>query len=337
MQKLLSVILVTLTLAAAFAAPPGYHVVATLPVGGEGGWDYLTVDSAGQRLYISRGSHVMVVDLTTNKPVGDIPNTLGVHGIAVAPELNRGFTSNGRASTSTIFDLQTLQVLGTVNTGKGPDCILYDPATKRVFTFNGGSKDVTAFNAATGEVVATIALDARPEFAATDGQGKIYVNLEDTSQIAEIDAAAGTILRRIPLAPAQGPSGLAIDAKNHRLFAVCGNKMMAIVDIPTGQVSTVRIGSRPDAAAFDPGMDLAFSSNGEGTLTVVVETDPGKFAVAETVPTQLGARTMALDPKTHLIYLVTAQFGPTPAATPETPRPRPPIIKDSFVILVVGK
>ena len=337
MKKLIPISLLILSLSAVLAAPPGFHVLSTLPLGGEGGWDYLSVDSANGRLYLSRGTHVMVVDVATNKVVGDIPNTPGVHGIAIAPDLGRGFTSNGRAGTSTIFDLATLKVLGTVTTGKNPDCIIYDPASKRVFTFNGGSQDATAFNAATGEVVATIPLGSKPEFAASDGAGKVYVNMEETSQVDEIDAAAGTVLRQIPLAPASGPSGLAIDAKNHRLFAVCHNKLMAIVDIPTGQVSTVPIGSGPDAAAYDPELDLAFSSNGEGTITVVEETAPGKFAVAETVPTQPRARTMALDPKTHLLYLVTAQFGPAPAATADNPRPRPAIVAGSFTLLVVGK
>jgi YVTN family beta-propeller protein len=349
MKKLFSLCLLTLTLSiAAFAAPPGYHVLKSLPLGGEGGWDYLTVNAG--RLYLSRGTHVMVVNVATESPgtpfsefdwatsivVGDIPDTPGVHGIAVAPELNRGFTSNGRANTSTIFNLQTLQVLGQVKTGSGPDCILYDPATQRVFTFNGESQDVTVFAAATGQVVATIPLGARPEFAATDGHGQVYVNLESTSQIAEIDAAAATVTRRIPLAPAEHPTGLAIDPAHHRLFSVCGSGVMAIVDIPTGQVTTVPIGARADAAAYDPGTGLSFSSNGDGTLTVVEETAPGKFAVVETVPTQLGARTMALAPQTHLIYLATAQFGPPPAPTADRPHPWPTPVKGSFVILVVG-
>ena len=296
-------------------------------------------------MYISRSSHVMVVDLDTEKVVGDIPGTSGVHGIAIAPELNRGFTSNGGASTSTIFDLKTLKVINEVKTGTNPDCIIYDPASKRVFTFNGRSNDATAFDAATGEVVGTIPLGGRPEYAAADGKGKIYANIESTSEVVEIDSAKLVVTKRFPLAPGEEPSGLAVDAAHHLVFSGCHNKMMTVLDVAAGKViATVPIGSGVDANGFDPGTGLAFSSNGDGTLTVARRAgQPGKFE-ADNVKTQQGARTMALDLKTHNVYLATAQFEAPPAAAPgaapekgEKGRGRPTMVKDSFMVLVVGK
>jgi len=322
----------------AYAADPGYHVIKKLQLGGEGRWDLLTVDSAARRLYISRSTHVMVVDLDTDKLAGDIPDTPGVHGIAVAAELNRGFTSNGKANTATIFDLKTLKVLGHVKTGKNPDDILYDPVSRRVFAFNGRSNDATVFDAASGEVAGTIALGGRPEFAKADGKGKIYANIEDTSEVVEIDSRKLAVTRRFSLKPGEEPSGMGLDAEHHRVFSGCHNKLMTILDTEAGKViASVPIGEGVDGNGFDSETGLAFSSNGDGTLTVVRESAPGKFEVAETVATQRGSRTMAIDPKTHKIYVPAAQFGPTPAPTSENPRPRPTIIKDSFVILVVGK
>jgi DNA-binding beta-propeller fold protein YncE len=322
----------------ASAADPGHHVIKKLELGGEGGWDYLTVDNAARRLYISRSTHVMVVDLETDKLVGDIPDTPGVHGIAVAPELNRGFISCGRANSATIFDLKTLQVLGQVKTGTNPDAILYDPASKRVFAFNGRSHDATVFDAASGKIDSTLALGGKPEFSRADGKGKVYVNIEDMSEVVEIDSRKLAVTRRFSLAPGEEPSGMGFDIEHHRIFSGCGNKLMTVLDTETGKViATVPIGEGVDGSGFDLETGLAFSSNGEGTVTVVKESSPGKFEVAETVTTQRSARTMTIDPKTHNLYLPAAQFGPAPAPTPETPRPRPPIIKDSFVILVVGK
>jgi len=321
-----------------YAAEPGYHVIKKIQLGGEGGWDYITVDSAARRLYVSRGNHVMVVDLETDKLVGDIPDTQGVHGIAIADEFSRGFTSDGRANTSTIFDLKTLKVLGQVKTGTNPDAILYDPASKRVFTFNGRSNDATAFDAASGEIAGTIALGGKPEFSQTDGKGKIYVNIENTSEILEIDSQKLAVTKRFPLEPGEEPSGMGLDAEHHRVFSGCHNKLMAILDVEAGKViSTVPIGQGVDGNGYDSEMKLAFSSNGDGTLTVVRESSPGNFEVAETVATQRGARTMAIDPKTHNIYLPTAQFAPPTTSAPEGPRQRPPMVKDSFMILVVGK
>jgi DNA-binding beta-propeller fold protein YncE len=229
--------------AAAYAANPNYHVIKKLPLGGEGGWDYLTVDSGARRLYISRGTHVMVVDIDKDKVAGDIPDTLGVHGIALAPELNRGFTSNGRSNTATIFDLKTLKILGQVKTGANPDCILYDPATKRVFTFNGRSNDATVFGAATGEVAATIALGGKPEFATADGKGRVFVNIEDTSEVVEIDSRKLAVAKRSSLKPCEEPSGMGLDAKHHLVFSGCHNKVMTVLDADAGKViATIPIG-----------------------------------------------------------------------------------------------
>ncbi|HEY1206620.1 MAG: YncE family protein [Bryobacteraceae bacterium] len=323
--------------AIASAAGPGYRVIDKLQLGGEGGWDYLTADGAARRLYVSRGSHVMVVDLETGKLAGDIPSTLGVHGIALAPELGRGFTSNGRTDNVTIFSLDTLKPIGEVKTGKNPDCILYDPASGRVFTFNGRSGDATAFNAATGVVDGTIPLGGKPEFARSDEAGRIYVNIEDKSELVEIDSRKLTVLRRFPLAPCDGPSGLALDAEHHHAFSGCHNKIMTVLDTVSGRViASVPIGAGVDANGFDAATGLAFSSNGDGTLTVARESSPGKFEVAETVATERGARTMAIDPKTHRIYLPTARFGPPAEPTQDQPHPRPTLIPDTFTIVVVG-
>jgi len=320
------------------AADPGYHVIKTYKLGGEGGWDYLNLDSSSRRLYISRATHVIVIDADSGKPVGDIPDTPGVHGIALAPELGRGFVSNGREGTVTIFDIETLKLIAKVKVGDNPDAILYDPATKRVFTFNGKSQDSTAIDAAKGTVLGTIKLEGKPEFAASDGKGEIFVNIEDKSQVDAIDANKLEVKSRWPLAPCQEPSGLSMDRKNRRLFAGCDNKMMAVVDADSGKViATPAIGDGVDATAFDEGTGLAFASCGEGVLTVVREESPSKFSVAENVKTQQGARTLALDAKTHQVFVVTANFGPPPAPTPENPHPRRTVLPDSFVALVVGK
>ncbi len=321
-----------------YAAEPGYHLIKKLHLGGEGGWDYLTVDSTARRLYISRSTHVMVVDIDTDKVVGDIADTPGVHGIAIAPELNRGFTSNGRANTATIFDLKTLKVLGLVKTGENPDAILYDPASKRVFTFNGRSKDATVFNAASGEVADTIAIGGKPEFAAADGKGKVYVNVEDTNEVLEIDSRKLSPTKRYSLKPGEEPTGMGLDAEHHRVYSGCHNKFMTILDTQTGKViATVPIGEGVDGNGFDPETGLAFSANGDGTLTVVRESSSGGFEVAETVTTQVKSRTMAIDPQTHNIYLPAAQFSPQPASATGGSRPRPTMIKDSFAVLVLGK
>jgi YVTN family beta-propeller protein len=319
--------------------PSGYHLLKKITLGGEGGWDYITFDSPTRRLFISRQSKVIVLDVDSEKVVGEIPNTEGVHGIALAPEFGRGFTSNGRANTVTIFDLKTLAVIGSVQAGTNPDAIVYDPASKRVFAMNGRSSNSTAIDAATGKVVATIPLSGKPEFAVADGAGHVYVNIEDKSEMWQIDSQKLAAITHWPLAPCKEPSGLAIDVEHHRLFSGCDNKMMAVVDADSGKViATPPIGEGVDADAFDPGTGFAFASNGQSaTLTVVHEDSPDKFSVVENVPTQKGTRTMALDPKTHEVYLVTADFGPRPAPTAETPHPRPTILPNSFVILIYGR
>jgi DNA-binding beta-propeller fold protein YncE len=321
-----------------FAADPGLHVTKTYKIGGEGFWDYLNVDAETHRLFISHGTHVVVMDTETGKIVGDIPDTPGVHGVALAPELNRGFSSNGREGSVSIFDLETLKPLGKVSdVGENPDAILYDPATKRVFTFNGHSHDATAIDAASGKVVGKIPLEGKPEFAVSTGGGEAFVNIEDKSELLAFDPKELKIKARWPLAPCEEPSGLAMDVANRRLFVGCHNKMMAVVNADTGKViATPAIGEGVDADRFDPKTQFAFASCGDGTLTVVHEDSPDKFSLVQTVATERGARTMALDQKTHEIYLVTAKFGPPPAPTAERPHPRPTVLPDSFMVLVVG-
>jgi len=337
---LVAVLSVSLAAGTLAAAGPGYHKVTTYKVGGEGGWDYLTADASARRLYISRGTHVIVLDLDSGKNVGDIPDTPGVHGIALAPELGKGFTSNGREGTVTVFDLKTLAPIGDkIKAGENPDAILYDPATKRVFTFNGRSQDSTAIDATTGKVLGTIKLDGKPEFAASDAKGMIFANIEDKSELVAIDPNKLEVKSKWPLAPCTEPSGLSIDRKNHRLFVGCDNKMMAVVDADSGKVlATPAIGEGVDATAFDEGTGLAFASCGQdAVLTVVKQDSPDKYSVAENVTTKKGARTLALDTKTHNVYVVTADFGPRPAPTADNLHPRPAILPDSFVVLVVGK
>jgi DNA-binding beta-propeller fold protein YncE len=327
-----------LAAAALAAAGPGYKVVNTYKVGGDGGWDYLTADAAARRLYISRATHVIVLDLDSGKSVGDITDTPGVHGIALAPELGRGFISNGREGTVSVFDLKTLATSSKIKVGDNPDAILYDPATKRVFTFNGRSQDSTAIDATNGTVLGTIKLDGKPEFSASDGKGGVFVNIEDKSELVAINPKTLEVKSKWPLAPCESPSGLSMDKKNRRLFVGCDNKMMAVVDADSGKVlATPAIGEGVDATAFDDGTGLAFASCGEGVLSVIHEDSPGKFSVAENVPTQPGARTLALDSKTHNVFVVTAKFGPPPAATADNPHPRRSIVPDSFVVLVLSK
>ncbi|HUJ14445.1 MAG TPA: YncE family protein [Thermoanaerobaculia bacterium] len=334
MKKLAMLVL----LASAAQLNAAYHVVSHIAVGGNGFWDYPMVDSAAKRLYLSHSDHVEVVDLATGKLIGAIPKTDGVHGIALAPDVRRGFISNGRAGTMTIFDLDKLTTIAEVKaTGENPDCILYDPASKHVFTFNGRGHSSTVFDTE-GKVVATIPLDGKPEFAQSDAAGHVFVNIEDKSELAEIDVKTNTVTALWPLAPCEEPSGLAIDRTHHRLFSVCGNQKMAISDTDGHKVvAAVEIGRGPDGAAFDDEKMLAFSSNGaDGTLTVVREVSPSEFDVVENVPTARGARTIALDEKTHRIYLPTAKFGPPPAPTPDRPRPRPTILPDSFEVVEVA-
>ncbi|MFL5561472.1 MAG: YncE family protein [Gemmatimonadaceae bacterium] len=314
-----------------------YHITSKVKLGREGGWDYLIVDTAGHRVFISRGTHTLVVDARTDSVVGDIMDTPGVHGIAFAYDLGRGYTSNGRDSSITVFDLKTLAPVARIHTaGVNPDAIVYDDFSHRVFAFNGRSGDATAIDATTNTVAGTIPLGGKPEFAVVDGKGTLWVNIEDKSEIAQLDTKTLAVKNRWALAPCEEPSGLAMDRASRRLFTVCSNKMMAIVDADAGKVvATVPTGDGTDAAGFDPATKFAFASNGEGTLTVVHEDSPNVAHVVQTVATQRGARTMALDPQTHTIYEVTADFGPLPAPTADRPRPRPPMIADSFTLLVI--
>lgn len=319
-------------------SPAQYQLKQKFTIGGDGGWDYLTYDSTGNRLFISRATRVQVVDPEKGTVIAEIPNTTGVHGIALAQELGKGFTSNGRENTVTVFDLKSLKETNKIKIdGENPDAILYDPASKRVLTFNGRSKNATVIDATNDKVMATIPLDGKPEFAAADGKGSVFVNIEDKSELTKIDPVKGTVVQTWPLAPCEEPSGLAMDQKHRRLFSGCGNKMMAVTNADTGKVvTTVPIGQGVDANGFDPGTDLAFSSNGDGTLTVVHEDSPDKFTVAQNAETQRGARTMALNPGNHQVYLVTAEFDEIPPAEGQT-RPRRSMKPGTFTLLVMEK
>ncbi|MFZ1130034.1 MAG: YncE family protein [Terriglobales bacterium] len=319
-------LLVTTATLAALTTGSDYRVVKTWKLGGDGGWDYLTADSDGHRLFIARSTRVMVIDTESGKLVGEIPDTPGVHGVALASEIGRGFTSNGREDTVSVFDLKSLAVEKKIKVGSGPDAILYDPFSKRVFTFNGKSHDTTAVDASRGEVAGKIELGGKPEFAATDEKGSVFVNIEDTSELVALDPQKLTVKARWKLTDCEEPTGLAIDRKNRRLFAGCsGNKKMAVVDADSGKLlASPVIGEGCDATAFDAGLGLAFASAGDGTITIIKEDNPDKFSAQQTVTTQKAARTMALDPGTHKLFTVTAKVGP---------RPDRKVEPDSFVVL----
>ncbi len=337
---------VILALAAVFslltclsAAPVNYHLVKQVTLGGEGGWDYLAVDPATHRIFVSHATHVLVLDGNSGAQLGDISDTPGVHGIAIADDLGKGFISNGRGNSITIFDLKTLKTIGEAPAGENPDGIMYDPVSHHVFAFNGRSHSATVVDAKTGQVAATIPLSGKPEFAVADGKGHVYVNIEDKNSLTAIDARSMKPTATWELPGCESPSGLAIDQAHRRLFSVCDGKVMAVTDADSGkQVAKVTIGEGPDAARFDPKTQLAFSSNGgDGTLTVVHEDSPDKYTVVQSVSTQRGARTMALDPGNGKVYLVTAKFGERPAPTAENPRPRPPMVPGSFTLLILER
>lgn len=315
-----------------------FAIVHRYAVGGEGGWDLLSFDAKHHRLFISRSSHVQVIDTDSGKVAGDIPDTDGVHGIALADDLGVGFTSNGKSNSVTAFDLETLKVIETIKiSGVNPDVILYEPKSKHIFSFNGRSTNVTVIDAIARKEITTISLPGKPELAVSNAAGNVFVNIEDKNEIVVLDGESGKVLKSFPLGGGLGPTGLAIDRKHNRLFSVCDNNKMVILDSDTGKViAEVAIGSSPDSAGFDPDLGIAFSSNGGGTLTLVKEEDPDHFSVLQNVATKKGARTMAYDPDNHRTYLVTASFGETPPATKEQPRPRPPVIKDSFEVLVAA-
>ena len=339
MKRILPQLLLSLApLAAAQAAvTPHYQITHQLPLPGDEGWDYLLYEQGGNRLFVSHGTRVLVVDTDKLAVVGEIPDTAGVHGIALAPELGRGYVSAGRAGTVVVFDLRTLARLKEIKvTGENPDAILYDPATQRVFTFNGRGRNATAIDARTDGILGTIPLDAKPEFAATDGKGHVYVNLEDRNALAVLDPRRLSVSSVWPLAGCEEPSGLALDAVRGHLFPVCANKVMPVVDASSGKLlGSAAIGGGPDAAAFDPGTGLAFASCGEGVLTVVQVARSGRPAVVQSAPTQRGARTMALDLARHRVYSVTADFSPPPPASAAQPHPRGAIVPGSVRLLVL--
>jgi len=333
MKKLLTIAVLT---TAAFGAE-GFKLLNKIKIGGTGGWDYLTLDPVNRRLYASHTAVVEVVDPDAGKVVGQITDLHGVHGIAVVPELNRGFITNGQSNSVTVFDLKTLQKTGEPATGKNPDAICYEPKTRHIFAINHGGGDATVIDPKNNEVLKTFPIGRAPEFCVVDGSGKIYVNIEETSEIVEIDAVKNDVTRRVSLAPAKAPTGLAIDVKNKKLFAVC-TRAMVIVDIPRfNVVASAPIGPGTDGGGFDPGLGLAFSSNGgDGTMSIVKLVN-GKYETVDTVATARGARTMTVDEKLHRIYLPAAEFGPAPEAKEGQKKGRQPVLPDSFGILVVGK
>ncbi len=316
---------------------PNFKLLRTLEIGGEGRWDYVTVEPEAHRIFVPRSTNVMVIDTETGKVIGEITNCEGVHGVALAPEFGRGFTSNGRANTSTIFELKTLKTVGSVKTGENPDAILFDPSSKRVLTFNGRSKDATVFSATDGTVAGAISLGGKPEAGVADGNGQVFVNIEDKSEIVRIDPKELKVTARWPIAPGEEPTGLALDARNRRLFTVCGNGKMIVLDADSGKiVATLPIGKGVDGVAFDAATGNAFSSNGEGTVTVVHESDSLHFSVVQTIQTQPGARTIALDPQSHQLYLPTARFEAPTSGPSRGGGGRPPVVAGSFSLLVVG-
>lgn len=320
------------------AAAGPFHVEQKWAVGGDGGWDYLAVDPQSHLLYVTRGNHVIVIETHTGKQVADITGLHGTHGVAFDSDGRRGYISDGAGNQVAVFDRKTNTITQTIPAGTNPDGIVFEPVTHTVWAFNGRSKNVTVIDTKSSTVVATLALPGKPEFPVADGKGSVFANIEDKSEIVHIDAKARQVIATWSLAPCESPSGLAIDVIHKRLFSVCDNQKMAVVDAVSGKViATPAIGDGPDAAAYSPKDGYAFSSNGEGTLTVVKENGPDSYSVVQSLPTQRGARTMALDPDGRHVYTVTAQFGPRPAATADNPRPRPSIVPGSFVILVIGK
>ncbi len=316
---------------AALAAPPAYKVLANIRIGGANRTDYTYCDSTNHRLYVSHGTQTEVIDTNTDRLVGTIPDTQGVHGIAIANDLGKGFTSNGTTNNVTVFDIATLKVTGKVNTGQNPDSIIYEPVTHRVFTFNGRSHDFTVIDAKTSQAItASVDVGGKPEFSQVDGKGNVYVNIEDKSEVVVIDAKDSVVKKRYSIAPCDGPSGLAIDLAKMRLFSVC-DKVMAISDPAAGKVvATVPVGADPDGVAFDDG--YAFSANRDGAATMVGETSPGKYGVIATIPTKMGAKTISADQKAHKLYLPAWDTGAVPAGG-KAGAPVP----DTFGIVVLGR
>ncbi len=322
---------------AAISAQADYHIVNKIQVGGAGGWDYLEPDPVSRRLYVSHDKHVVVIDMDTLKVVGDVPDSPGMGGVALAPDLNRGFTANGDEDTVGVFALDTLQPIAKWKaTGRRPNQIGYEPATQRVFSFNSTGRNITVFDAKSGAVLATLEVDGRTEFYALDGKGMIYDSLQDKATVIAIDAKAMKVVATYPLAPHTQPAGTVMDPKTRRIFVACRSKSFLVLDADSGKIlATFPIGAGNDAAKFDPGTKLAFASNGDGTLAVLHEDDGDKFSLVQNVKTEVGARTMAVDPKTHRVFMPNADFGPPPPATPEKPNPRGAMIPGTFRVLVL--
>ena len=334
MKRILPVLLLaTLSPAARSAPVQTYHLVHEIHIAGEQGWDYLTAEPNGHRLFVTHGDRVEVIDLGNFEPLGTIADTAGVHGVALAPDLGRGFVSAGAADQVVVFDLKTLARVAEIKTtGANPDAILFDRNTQRVFTFNGRGRNATVIDARTQAVLGTIPLDAKPEFAVSDEAGHVFVNLEDRNSIAEIDARGMRVTRTFQLPGCEEPSGLAFDRQHHRLFSVCSNNAMAIVDSSSGKlVRNAPIGAGPDAASFDAATQLIYASAGDGTLTILKEVTPDTFTLIQTLTTKPGARTMALDEGSHRVFLSTAQREPVDIKTPRT---RPKVVPDTFEVLV---
>ncbi|GAC1368534.1 MAG: hypothetical protein NVSMB30_05210 [Hymenobacter sp.] len=320
------------------AAAP-YRLLNTITIGGEGGWDYLKVDPAGERLYVSHGTQVEVVDLKTHRVMGTIPNTPGVHGIEVVPAAGRGYVTCGRNSTCVVFDLKTLKPIGApIPTGPKPDALLYDASSNRVFLFGNDGGKSTVLDARTGAVVGTAELGGDVEEGVSDGRGTIFANIENKSEVIEFDANTLAVRTRHALAPGAEPTGLGYDPRTNRLFSGCANEKLVVTDSKTGhQVAVLPIGKGTDGAVFDPATNNIITSNGSGTLTVIHQDSPTKYTVVANVPTARGARTLALNPKTHHLFTCTADYGPVPAPTAENPRPRPSIVPGTFRVLEFGK
>ncbi|MGE0042348.1 MAG: YncE family protein [Vicinamibacterales bacterium] len=334
MRRALTLILLLLAGSLTAHAAGTYHLVKEIPIGGDGGWDYITVDHAAHRLYVSHATKVVVVDIDAGRVIGEIPDTPGVHGFAIAPDLGRGFSSNGRANTSTIVDLKTLEAIGSVHTEGNPDAIFYDPARKEVYTMNGTGKSATVFEAATGQVVATIPLGGKPEAVALEtATHRLFVNLEDIAAIGVIDTNAHTLLATWPLTGCEEPTGLGFDPGTHRLFSACANKVMVVTDSATGRhVTSIPIGAGADGGTFDPGTGLAFASNGgDGTVTIAHLDNPNTLTVVQTLETAVSGRTMILDPVSHDIFVPAAETRPNPAG-----RGRAQPVTGTFKVLVYG-
>lgn len=331
-----AIVLGTAGSAAQVKAQQPYHIVDHWKLGGEGGWDYLLADPAAHRLYVTHGPRVEVIDSQSGKAVGAITGLHGTHGVALDTSGKFGYISDGGGNAVVVFDRTSLATVATIPAGTNPDGIIFEPATQTVWAFNGRSKDVTVIDAATRKAVATIPLPGKPEFPAVDGKGTVYDNIEDKSEIVRLDAHARKLTAEWP-AGCDSPSGLAFDVPGHRLFAVCDGKKMAVVDSNSGKVmATPAIGDGPDAANFSPAKNLAFASSGDGILAIVDASKPD-YPTIESLATQRGARTMTYDPSTDRAYVVTADFGPRPAATGDNPRPRPAIVPGSFTVIVIGR